>query len=171
MLKMYTFIAYYCYNIVHENKKKEVVIQALFKSNQLLLCKVKELTKELNSHKKTCTCKTPIDQRIIKTDKDVLFYTGIKSKALFDKFFEYIKPLVKRKWRGPSVKNSIVTLFKNSSKKIGPKSKLSAREEFLLCLMKIRLGLLHEDLPNRFSISKPLASTIFSTWVKATQLF
>ena len=81
---MYTFIAYYCYNIVHENKKKEVVIQALFKSNQSLLQKVKQLTKELNSRKKTCTCKTPIDQRIIKTE------------TLFDKFFAYIKPLVKK---------------------------------------------------------------------------
>ena len=67
------------------------------------------------------TLETPIDQRIIKTDKDVLFYTGIKSKALFDKFFEYTKPLVKRKWRGPSVKGSIVRRFKNSPKKIGPK--------------------------------------------------
>ena len=125
--------------------------------------KVKQLTKELNSHKKTCTCKTPIDQRIIKTDKDVLFYTGINSKALFDKFFEYIKPLVKRKWRGPRVKSSIVRRFKNSPKKIGPNLKLSGREEFLLCLMKIRLGLLHEDLANRFSISKTLASRMFST--------
>ena len=34
--------------------------------------------------------------------------------------------------------------------------------------MKIRLGLLHEDLTNRFSISKTLASRIFSTWFKAT---
>ena len=168
MLKIYTFIAYYCYNIVHENEKKEDVIQSLFKSNQLLLRKVRQLTKELNSHKKTCTCKTPIDQRIIKTDKDVLFYTGIKSKALFDKFFEYIKPLVKRKWRGPSVKGSIIRHFKNSPKKIGPKLKLSGREEFLLCLIKIRLVFFHEDLANRFSISKTLASRIFSTGVKAT---
>ena len=154
MLKIYTFIAYYCY-IVHENKKKEVVIQALFKSNQLLLRKVKQLTKELNSHKKTCTCKTPIDQRTIKTE------------TLFYKFFVYIKPLVKRKWRGPSVKSSIVRHFKNSPKKIGPKLKPSGREEFLLCLMKIRLGFLYEDLANRFLISKTLASRIFSTWVKA----
>ena len=128
----------------------------------------KQLTKELNSHKKTCTCKTPIDQRIIKTDKGVLFYTAIKSKALFDKLFEYIKPLVKRKWRGPSVKSSIFRRFKNSPNKIGPKSKHSRREEFLLCLMKIRLGLLHEDLANRFLISKTLGSRIFFTWVKAT---
>ena len=68
---------------------------------------------------------------MIKTDEDVLFYTGIKPKTLFDKFFEYIKLLVKRKWRGPSVKGSIVKHFKNSLKKIGPKSKLSGRE-FLL---------------------------------------
>ena len=113
------------------------------------------------------TLETPIDQRIIKTDKDVLFYTGIKSKALFDKFFEYTKPLVKRKWRGPSVKGSIVRRFKNSPKKIGPKLNFSGREEFLLCLMNIRFGLLHENLADRFSISKTLATRIFSTWVKA----
>ena len=110
----------------------------------------------MNSHKKTY-------QRIISTDKDVLFYTGIKSKALFDKFFEYIRPLVKRKWRSPSVKSSIVRRFKNSLKKIGPKSKLSGREEFLLFLMKIRFGLLYEDFANQFSISKTLASRKFST--------
>ena len=79
MLKICTFIAYYCYNIVHEHKK-QVVIQALFKSNQTLLRKLKQSTKELNAHKKTCNCKTPIDQRIIKTDKDVLFYTGLNLK-------------------------------------------------------------------------------------------
>ena len=106
--------------------------------------KVKQLTKELNSHKKTCACKTPTDQRIIKTET-------------FDKFFAYIKPLVKRKWRGPSVKSSIVRHFKNSPKKIGPKLKPSGREEFLLCLMKIRLGFLHEDLANRFLISKNIS--------------
>ena len=76
--------------------------------------------------------------------------------------------MVKRKWRGPSVKSSIFRRFKNSPNKIGPKSKHSRREEFLLCLMKIRLGLLHEDLANMFSISKTLGSRIFFTWVKAT---
>ena len=49
MLKMYIFIAYYCYNIGHENKKK-VVIQALFKSNQSLLRKVKQLTVLIRKH-------------------------------------------------------------------------------------------------------------------------
>ena len=111
--------------------------------------KVKHLTKELKLIKKHVLAKP-----LIKTDKDVLFYPGIKSKTLFDKFLEYIKPLVKRKWRSPSVKRSIVRRFKNSPRKIGPKSKLSGRGEFLLCLMKIRLGLLHEDLANRFLISK-----------------
>ena len=34
--------------------------------------------------------------------------------------------------------------------------------------MKIRLGILQEDLANRFGISKTLASRIFTTWVKST---
>ena len=75
---------------------------------------------------------------------------------------------MKRRWRGPSAKSSIVGCFKNSRKNIGTKSKLSGREEFLLYLMKIRLGLLHEDLSNRFSTSKTLATRICSTWFKAT---
>lgn len=82
MLKTYTFIAYYCDNIVHKNKKKEVVLQALFNSNQSLLQKVKHLTKK--NILKTCTLKTPIDQRIITTHKDVLFYIRIKSKTLIN---------------------------------------------------------------------------------------
>ena len=85
-----------------------------------------------------------------------------------DKFLDYIKPLVKRKWRRSSLKSSIVRCFKNSPKKTGTKSKLSVRGEFLLCLMKIRLGLLHKDFDNQFLISTTLASRIFSTWVKAT---
>ena len=60
-----------------------------------------------------CTCKTPTDQRIINTDKDVLFYTGVQSKTLFDKFLDYIKLLVKRKRRYASVKSSIVRHCKN----------------------------------------------------------
>ena len=149
-------------------KKKEVLIKHLVLNNKSLNLKIKQLTKELSMLKKTCTCNLPIDKKILKTDKDVNFYTGIKTRELFDKILEFTKPIVRRKWRGPSFKSTIVRSFKKSPKKIGPKPKLSCREEFLLCLMKIRLGLLHEDLANRFGISKTLVSRIFSTWVKAT---
>ena len=87
-------IANFLLHIVGRLKILPIVVTTLYmrikkrSRYQSLLRKVKQLTKELNSHKKTCTCKTPIDQRIIKTDKDVLFYTGIKSKVLSDNFFK-----------------------------------------------------------------------------------
>ena len=38
----------------------------------------------------------------------------------------------------------------------------------MITLMKIRLGLLNEDIADRFKVSCALISQIFSTWVRAT---
>ena len=53
--------------------EKVVIVYALRKSNQLILRKNTQLTKELNAHKKKCACKTLIDQRIFRTDRGVHF--------------------------------------------------------------------------------------------------
>ena len=50
--------------------------------------------------------------------------------------------------------------------KSGPKRKLSLEQEFLLVLMKLRLGLMVEDLAFRFQISAGKVSQIFITWIK-----
>ena len=149
-------------------KKKDLTIKLLMQSNKKLTSTIKHLNTRIKSLEKKCVCQQPIDKVMLKSDKDVLFYTSIKSISIFDILFSYIKPLVRRKWRGPNCQTAIVRSFKKSPKKIGPKPKLSAREEFLMCLMKIKLGLLHEDLSRRFNVSKTLASRIFSTWVRAT---
>nr|XP_047137400.1 uncharacterized protein LOC101234301 [Hydra vulgaris] len=44
--------------------------------------------------------------------------------------------------------------------------KLSQRDEFLLVLMRLRLGLLNQDLADRFGISPALCSRTFTTWIK-----
>ena len=44
--------------------------------------------------------------------------------------------------------------------------KLSLEQELLLTLMRLRVGLLIEDLAFRFRISVGLASSIFTTWIK-----
>ena len=44
--------------------------------------------------------------------------------------------------------------------------KLSQRDEFLLTLIRLRLGLLNEDLAERFGVSPTLCSYIFTTWMK-----
>ena len=76
---------------------------------------------------------------------------------MFNKLHDIVKPYVKMRWRGLK----LTTSHKTSSKKFGPKRKLPSKDDFLLTLMKLRLGLLNEDLADRFKISKGWTSTIF----------
>ena len=48
----------------------------------------------------------------------------------------------------------------------GPQRTLSLQQEFLLTLMKLKLGLINEDLAFRFIVSVGTVSSIFITWVK-----
>ena len=43
--------------------------------------------------------------------------------------------------------------------------KLSVKDEFLLVLMKLRMGLTDIDLAERFNISQSTVSAIFITWI------
>lgn len=53
-----------------------------------------------------------------------------------------------------------------SPKNIGPKRKIKIRDELFLVLMKLRLGLMNEDLADRFGIICSTVSSIFNTWIK-----
>ena len=48
----------------------------------------------------------------------------------------------------------------------GPTRKLSLEQEFLLTMMRLRLGLLHEDLAWRFCVSSSRVTQIIETWIK-----
>ena len=48
----------------------------------------------------------------------------------------------------------------------GRKRKLSLEEELLAVLMRLRLGLLLEDMADRFDIAKGTVSKLFTTWIK-----
>jgi hypothetical protein len=105
---------------------------------------------------------------IIKSDADVNFFTGLENIALFYKLHDYIMPYVNRRWRGLKVVSTRVKrMFHSSPKKFGPPRKLQSQDEFLLTLMKLRLGLLNYDLSSRFKISLTLCSQIFHSWLSA----
>jgi len=53
---------------------------------------------------------------------------------------------------------------RSSGKKRGPKRVLSGREEMFLTLVRIRLGLVEEDLAFRFKVSQSTVSSITTTW-------
>ena len=113
---------------------------------------------------------------------DVLFFTGLENTRIFQTLFNYLqkKVSVMAYWGGskktlkprygsielteallssPDIEFNKITLLK-------PKRKLTLEQEFLLVLMKLRLGIMVEDLPFRFKVSPGKVSQIFITWIK-----
>jgi DDE superfamily endonuclease/Helix-turn-helix of DDE superfamily endonuclease len=108
----------------------------------------------------------PVD--LLKSDSDIAFYTGIETKHIFQILHEFVAKLVRRRWRGFAYSHAMHgRKLLGSPKKFGPKPKLTSKEEFLLTLMKLRLGLLNRDLADRFNISSALCSKTIKTWLVA----
>ena len=103
---------------------------------------------------------------VITTNQKVKFYTGIPSREAFDCLYELLLPNVRklRRWHGPSKVSSPLKHFARSPQKAGRIRKLDFKNEFLLTLMKLRLGLLNQDLGDRLNISATTVSKILTTW-------
>lgn len=84
-------------------------------------------------------------------EKKMKFYTGLPSFEVFENLFDLVQNHVDRD---------------ESS------TKLTRRQEFMIVLMRLRLGLLEEDLGYRFGIAQSTISRILSHWigVMATRL-
>ena len=105
----------------------------------------------------------------LKNDSQVRYYTGIPNRKTFNLIYEYVLPKVRNMpyWRGH--KNTVINKvrrYRGSPKKPGGKRSLVIKEEFLLALMQLRLGLLNRHLADMFGISESSVSNIFTTWVK-----
>ena len=139
-------------------------LESRCKESQLEIAK---LQKQVIKLKKTCTCSKPLSETFI-TESNVRFYTSFPGVRLFDAIHKAVAPFVKRRWKGIKCMSSKVTRkFAASPKKFGPARKLQSRDEFLLAMMKLRLGLLTKDLASRFRISVGFSSQIFQSWLRA----
>ena len=120
------------------------------------------LQDEMNRNKRSQITKEKVTKAArcqtlcLRTDDQVRFYTGVPSVKMFDLLYSYVLPKVDkmRYWRG--TKNTLVNRvrrFITSPKKSGGKRALSSKEEFLLILIKLRLGITNHDLADRFGVS------------------
>ena len=119
----------------------------------------------------------PLQFEQLTRESDVRFYTGLTSTESFKCVFEYLLPKTgnMQYWRGPKQTDKETPLssartpfqqFAGVGSRSGPARKLSPQQEFLLCLMRLRLALLVEDLAYRFQVSSTTVSSTFITWIK-----
>ena len=116
----------------------------------------------------------------ITREADLRFYTGFESTVMFKTVFQHLTPIASRMryWKGEAETKRETPknedrpfgkhLFEESflRKRTGPSRKLTLEQEFLLTMMRLRVGLLVEDLAFRFEVSSGLVASIFFTWVR-----
>lgn len=104
-------------------------------------------------------------ENVIKSDVSVKHYTGLPSKPILDGLFSSIEA-DKCKLKYWSGKKSVGDMkYEEEGKKPGPKRKLSPYEEFILTLVRLRLGIVGFVLADLFGVSKTRVSQIFTTWI------
>ena len=103
-------------------------------------------------------------------DCDVNYFTGLRNTDAFRLVFHYLseKARVMHYWKGLS--NTSTDLTSPRNLKNSNLRSLTLEPEFLLTLMRLRLGLLNDDLANRFKVSSSLVSSIFTTSIKLMSL-
>ena len=107
--------------------------------------KVIELTADIMVLQQKLSKMSSVLGRIGKDNKQVHFYTGLPSYAVFEALFHHLSPAV--------------------SKVTGSGSRLSLADEFLLVLMKLAKATTNQDLTYRFNIACCKVSNIFHQWV------
>ena len=122
----------------------------------------------------------PLTLLQISRESDVIFYTGLQGTKMFKVIFDFVKrkASVMTYWdgskktlrlrKGPT---DIETLLSSPEYDIlplkpGPPRKLTLEQEFLMVMMRLRLGLLIEDLAFRFCVSAGKVSQTVVTWIK-----
>ena len=94
----------------------------------------------------------------------VNFYTGIENIDAFNTVFDMVSSIVRKRWSGyKKLSKKITRNFKAMPKQFGPARKLCAKDEMLLCLMKLRLGFTLQDLVNLLKVSLFTASSVFTS--------
>ena len=99
-------------------------------------------------------------------DEKTKFYTGIVNFGTFMLLFNSIAEVAVKLnyWQGKDSLKEKSYLTDEGRQKPGPQRKMRLIDEFLMVMMRLRLGLLEQDLADRFCVSTSTVSRILITW-------
>ena len=121
--------------------------------------RVQELEREVGELKASQKVALHLED-IAGDDAKVAFYTGFPSYAHLKACFDFLGPAAMNlQYRDSVTTNDI------KSKKFGRPRSLQPLEEFFLTMVRLRLGLLEQDIAYHFNISQSTVSRIFTTWI------
>ncbi|XP_078662112.1 uncharacterized protein LOC144906066 [Branchiostoma floridae x Branchiostoma belcheri] len=124
-------------------------------------------TQQEKSEKKSCGKKQVFTADTLTTDSAVNHCTGLKSKQAFNDMYKYVEPYAKKMtyWKSSNTKKSSKKK-KGTPQKCGANRKLNLRDEFLLTLMRLRLGLTINFLAIIFGLVPSSCSQVVNSWVR-----
>ena len=102
----------------------------------------------------------------IKDNPDMFqYYTGFPTYKVFLAFFTFLGPAVEYLIHSEKGAGKLQTTSTIVALKTGRIRALQPVDELLMVLMRLRLGLLEQDLAYRFSVSQSTVSRVWSTWI------
>ena len=113
-----------------------------------------------NSKSSSVLCPSPNMLNHIETkDGKTRFYIGLPNYEVFQALVTYFEPIVirARSWQGRRTRDAV------NDMETGRRSKLSVADKVLAVLMHLHLGLLLQDITDRFNVSASSMSQIFTT--------
>lgn len=115
----------------------------------------------LEEEVRTLTSQRFLLKRFEGSDADIQFYTGLSSYPVLMCLYRYLEPLLcyLRLCRS-DIKSTSTQTFKPRARVLQP------IDELFLVLVRLRLGLLEQDLAHRFDIGIATVSRICVTWLK-----
>jgi len=97
------------------------------------------------------------------SDKDIQFYTSFENYQVLEAAFNHIENTAMNMTYRNNVKRFEVV---KGQRNMGRPRTLTTFQEFVMVLMRLRLGLKEKDLAHRFLISNTSVSCTLSTWMK-----
>ncbi|XP_070548516.1 uncharacterized protein [Ptychodera flava] len=154
----------------NEIQKLRTQVQMLQREKHGLECEVSELKMKLEDKDKLR--KELFLETVLSDDKSVFKYTGMPSLGILNGVFNILNARDNeiKYWRGKESSSRKSYQTKMGAKKTGPSRKLSKYDEYLLTLVRFRVGLLGFFVADIFGVSESRVSQIFATWINYMHL-